>query len=320
MGFHESAKFPEDISYGSLGGPGYDVSIVVTDSGQEERVAKWASARRRYNVAYGVKTWTQMKTLLTFYVSRSGAAYGFRYKDFMDYSTDPDATPNASTPAHDDVQLGSGDASTTQFQLIKKYTSGGVTKTRNLKKIVADTTKVGLDGVNQTSGWSVNTASGIVTFSSAPGSGVIVSAGCEFDVPVRFSEELDALMLNLETFETGGIDRIPLIEIIDDDEIADECYYGGGASYESLTADLSLIPIMGRALRVKTTTPGLSLLLPSPTNYPAGGPYFYLYNTGTEAFTIKDHNGSSIGTLIASEVKEVFIYIISGTTKGWNAF
>ena len=61
------------------------------------------------------------------------------------------------------------------------------------------------------SGDTVNTVVQDVSFDVAPGSGVAVTAGFEFDVPVRF--DADFLEIDLETFKAGAIPSIPLIEV-----------------------------------------------------------------------------------------------------------
>jgi uncharacterized protein (TIGR02217 family) len=71
--------------------------------------------------------------------------------------------------------------------------------------------RIALDGVEQPSGWSVNTTTGIVTFGSAPGAGVAVTAGFEFDVPVRF--DTDTLDVTLDLERLGSITSIPLLEL-----------------------------------------------------------------------------------------------------------
>jgi len=71
--------------------------------------------------------------------------------------------------------------------------------------------RIALSGVEQPSGWSVDTTTGVVTFSAAPGAGVAVTAGFEFDVPVRF--DTDALDVTLDLERLGSITSIPLLEI-----------------------------------------------------------------------------------------------------------
>jgi len=76
---------------------------------------------------------------------------------------------------------------------------------------VAGSVRVALNGVEQMSGWSVDTTTGIVSFTLAPGNAVIVRAGFEFDVPVRFDS--DQLDVTLDIERLGSITSIPLLEI-----------------------------------------------------------------------------------------------------------
>ena len=55
------------------------------------------------------------------------------------------------------------------------------------------------------------TTTGVVTFTTAPANGVIVRAGFEFDVPVRFDS--DTLDVTLDFERLGSITSIPLLEI-----------------------------------------------------------------------------------------------------------
>ena len=54
-------------------------------------------------------------------------------------------------------------------------------------------------------------ATGTVSFATAPGNGVAVRAGFEFDVPVRFDS--DALDVTLDIERLGSITSIPLLEL-----------------------------------------------------------------------------------------------------------
>ena len=61
------------------------------------------------------------------------------------------------------------------------------------------------------SGWSVDTATGLVTFASPPVAGGTLTAGFEFDVPVRFDTDMIDVALKFERL--GSIQSIPLIEV-----------------------------------------------------------------------------------------------------------
>lgn len=194
----EEVRFPTDISYGASGGPEYSTDIVEIASGYEQRNANWQQARARYNVAHGVKTKAQLDALIAFFRARKGRANGFRFKDWSDFS----ATNSA---------IGTGDASTTTFQLVKKYISGSITESRNINKPVGGSITVYVDTVEQVSGVSVDTTTGVCTFDSAPSDAAIITADFEFDVPVRFNT--DRLSATLDQYGSHSWNDIPLIEI-----------------------------------------------------------------------------------------------------------
>ncbi len=198
MAFVE-VRFPADIAYGSAGGPEYSTDIVITQSGYEQRNSNWLSSRARYNVAHGVKTQTQLDNLIAFFRARKGRAIGFRFKDWTDYQAN-------------DQLLGLGDGATTQFQLIKNYESGGENDLRIIQKPVADTLRVYLNGILQEeSVYTLNSATGVLTFDVPPAGGVEIVADFEFDVPVRF--DTDRLTATLDSYGVHSWNDIPLIEV-----------------------------------------------------------------------------------------------------------
>lgn len=197
MSFVET-QFPVDISYGSSGGPAYSTDVVVTQSGYEQRNINWEHARARYNVAHGVKTQSQLDTLIAFFRARKGRAHGFRFKDWADYQAV-------------NQLLGEGDGAVTEFQLVKTYTSGAVSETRLIHKPVSGSVLVYIDSVLVTSGVSVDCNTGLITFTTAPADGAEIAADFEFDVPVRFAT--DTLDVRLENYGVFSWLEIPLVEV-----------------------------------------------------------------------------------------------------------
>jgi uncharacterized protein (TIGR02217 family) len=206
MAFHE-VRFPDNISRGSRGGPERRTQVVELASGDEERNASWANSRRRYDVAYGIRRADDLAAVVAFFEARSGRLHGFRYKDWADYKS---ALPSQAITATDQ-QIGTGTGSLQTFQLAKRYTSGAQTWVRTIAKPIAGTVRVALGMVEQLSGWTMDTTTGVITFITAPGNGVIVRAGFEFDVPVRFDS--DTLDVTLDFERLGSITSIPLLEI-----------------------------------------------------------------------------------------------------------
>lgn len=213
MAFHE-VRFPTAIAFHSTGGPGRKTEIVALGSGYEERNAVWANSRRAYNVGYGIKSLDDLHEVIAFFEARMGRLYGFRLKDFTDWkSCAPSQTPtNTDQSLRNTVTgLGTGDGSTKTFQLQKTYSDTAGSYTRSIAKPVNGTVLISKAGVAQTTGWTIDNTTGLVTFSSAPLNGAAIKGGFQFDTPVRF--DTDTLAINLEGFAAGDIPSIPLVEL-----------------------------------------------------------------------------------------------------------
>ena len=83
-----------------------------------------------------------------------------------------------------------------------------------IKKPVEGSVVMAVDGdMANPSHYAVNSATGVVTFlpGHIPAINAAITAGFEFDVPVRF--DTDRLELNLSQIEAGDIPSIPVVEI-----------------------------------------------------------------------------------------------------------
>lgn len=206
MAFHET-RFPTGVALGSRGGPMRRTIIAQSGSGYEHRNAQWADSKRSYNAGYGLKHIDDLHDVIEFFEERSGRLHGFRWKDKADWKS---CKPRERI-AFDDQGIGTGNGALTTFQLKKVYGSTINPYTRDVKKPVLGTVRVGVNGVEQTSGWTLDTTTGIVTFSVAPTNAHPVTAGFEFDVPVRF--DTDFLEVDYSNFDAGAIPDIPIVEI-----------------------------------------------------------------------------------------------------------
>lgn len=206
MAFHE-VQFPVNIGRGARGGPMRKTQIVTLGSGDEERNASWANSRRRYDVSYGLRRADDLAQVVAFFEARLGMLYGFRFKDWSDYKS---CLPS-ETPSSTDQFIGTGTGSRTEWQLRKRYTSSLWGVYRDVKKPVAGTVTVSVNGTPMASGWTVDTTTGVLTFAAAPADGATIRAGFEFDVPVRF--DTDSLDVTLDFERLGTITSIPLIEV-----------------------------------------------------------------------------------------------------------
>jgi uncharacterized protein (TIGR02217 family) len=203
----DNVRFPVAISRGLAGGPERRTDVVMTASGREERNARWANSRRKYNAGYGVKSLNDIHAVVSFFEERRGRLYAFRFKDH----TDSKSCKPSQTPSAVDQVIGTGDGVTTTFQLVKNY---GTTRpwARPVTAPVAGTILVSVNGV-ATMQFTADVTTGLIAFNvgNIPSSGAIIAAGFEFDVPVRF--DTDQIKINLAHFAAGDIPDIPLIEV-----------------------------------------------------------------------------------------------------------
>src|SRR4051812_40894575 len=147
MSFHE-ILFPLDIALKSAGGPERKTEIVALGSGHEERNARWAHSRRRYDAGYGVKTFDALSTVVAFFEERRGRLHGFRWRDRLDHSSA--ASGAAVTPL--DQAIGTGDAVTATFPLLKAYGSIYAPYARPIGKPVAGSVRVAVGAAEVTAG------------------------------------------------------------------------------------------------------------------------------------------------------------------------
>jgi len=208
MGFHE-VRFPANLSFGSIGGPERRTDIVTLVNGFEERNTPWAHSRRRYDAGVGLRSLDDVEALIAFFEARRGQLYGFRWKDWADHKSCP---ASRKVSALDQV-IGRGDGVQTVFALSKTYLSGAQNYTRPICKPVAGSVIMALAGDAKVESveFSVDATRGEVSFAIAPDVGVAITAGFEFDVPVRF--DTDRIQTSVASFQAGDVPNVPVLEV-----------------------------------------------------------------------------------------------------------
>ncbi len=196
-GFDNDHTFPEDISSGSNGGAEFCTEIVGLDNGREQRNQRWAQARWRYDVAYGVKTWAQLRTLVGFHLQQRGRARGYRFRDPLDHTVASGVGAPLQTLL---TGLGPG---VFKFQFTQYYGVGTNRYARSLTKPRTGTmwVRVGASVLTEGVDYTVDYETGIVTLAADPSVSLIYAAG-QFDVPVRF--DVDYLSINLADYLSGS--------------------------------------------------------------------------------------------------------------------
>ena len=201
-GFH-NVRFPDDISNGATGGPGFKTDIVEFASGKEQRNVKWSQSRMAWDVAHSIRTGEEMDRLVAFFRNRKGRAYGFRFKDWTDYECEM-------------ATFATGDGTTRVFQLQKWYNEedtheGGTTfEKRNITRPVQGTLTCRVGGI-ATVAFTCDFDTGLITFTDPPANGAAIQAAFEFDVPCRF--DTDQMKYTREAYDIYTWGQILVVEI-----------------------------------------------------------------------------------------------------------
>ena len=208
MSFHD-IRFPPRLSFGSVGGPERLTEITQITNGFEERSTPWRHSRRRYDAGVAMQSLDDLQQLIAFFEARQGQLYGFRWKDWSDYKS----CRSSETPAFDNVVIGTGDGENKVFQLSKTYQSGTYSYLRPIKKPVDGSVLIGQQGDSfaPNDGYTLDINTGVVTFDNAPDPDVLVTAGYEFDVPVRF--DTSAIRVSVSSFQAGEVPDVPVVEV-----------------------------------------------------------------------------------------------------------
>lgn len=199
MAFVESPRFPESVSEGAAGGPTFMTHIFDMNGGLEQRQCLWSRAKHRYDVSLGIRDKADMEDVREFFVAVKGRKNSFRYKDWNDFKLSSEL-------------IGTGNGTTTAYQITKTYVSGSYSFVRNIRKPVAATIQVYVNDVLKTitTDYTLDATTGIITFTSAPPNTHTVKVTGEFDVPVRF--DTDVMTASHVGFDAEDWSGISLVE------------------------------------------------------------------------------------------------------------
>jgi len=170
MSFIE-VRLLDNISGGFSGGPTWKTRRIGLRNGIERRNVDRSRPLNRFQGSWDRREEDVLDTLIEAFNATAGSAYGFRFKNWMDYRA-------INQP------LGAATGSDQSVQLVKTYPFGTMARTVAIRKPNDDVTILA-GGIEIAS--SVDTTTGIVTFTGNPGD-PITWAGT-FDIPVIFDSD-----------------------------------------------------------------------------------------------------------------------------------
>lgn len=198
--------------------PSFSTTLTEAESGDERAQQNWSQALHTFRLPKAIREHAVYEALKTHWYAMRGPASLFPFRDPLDFASVDLNCPNvAPTLTRFDQEIGTGDGSETQFQLVKRYEVGSEIYTRRIQLPVESTVIVGIDGTTPdlaTGGpytVSVQREGGLVTISPAPDPGHIITAGFLFDVAVRYEQD-NTLEGILESMHVSGNADLRLIE------------------------------------------------------------------------------------------------------------
>lgn len=191
-------RFPESIAFNSSSILEFNTTIIKAKNGYEQRNINWNSNKMKFNIINGIKTKAELDELITFFRNVKGAGYGFRFKDFTDYQAE-------------NQYIGVGNGETKEFQLIKAYrVSDNIIYYRKITKPIISTVRIFINDI-ESKDFNIDLTTGLITLNTTPEIDSTIKANFEFDVPVRF--ENDIMEITMNSINSGNVKEIILTEI-----------------------------------------------------------------------------------------------------------
>lgn len=203
--FIESPRFPDEIAFSASVGPRFRTDVAEGATGFQQRNAVQPAPLYQWDIASALREMDNVTALTyglravrDYFNAAKGRAYGFRIKNFFDYSDEGAGI------------LGTGNGVLTAFQMLRRYTVGGLSTDKPIQKPIAATIAVYINAVLQSSGYTLNSTTGVVTFSSPPAGGTALTWTGQYDLPGHFdSDEFRARP------ESGGLYQIERLRVLE---------------------------------------------------------------------------------------------------------
>ena len=202
MAHYDDAILSLKVKYGATSTPRTSSQITHTSTGYRKVNQRWSQKLRRLKLQYQLDK-DEFYDVLQFWEALEGPTHSGLARDwncwnstagFMQDGNESLINMLDQPMKNTATGLFVGDGVTTTFQLGIRSVSGSASHFRNVLKPQSGTLVVALAGVLQhTTGspidYSVDSATGIVTFTGPPAAGLAPTAGFAFYLPVAFTDD-----------------------------------------------------------------------------------------------------------------------------------
>jgi len=318
------------------GGPGFRTIVQTTADGGDNLIRKWSRPMRHWSITTGLhesaanltSTPSLVESILAFYRAQRGGLYGFRMEDPSDWST---SYLHRQYPSFTDYRdrhvIGSGDGTTTTFQLVKRYRAGDVERIRPITRPVVVLVWVGgvIKGVG--TDLTVSYDGGEIEFASAPAKGQVIEWAGTFHVPARFSGTSDnAFPQDLTYTELSAYGSIGLSELKEGLPFSSHKQTGGFGEIAipagATSWGLSLND--GHVQRITPSLVGTTIIrTPMPAQVIDGGPVLIVVNGAAAAsgklMTIRTPHQSSSQTVVTTLAEGAYAVLYYHEDGTWLA-
>lgn len=308
--FHDAAIFPHDnVDEGSSSGVGW-MGPPPADKGDGvliRHVADSPSGRRRFRLLFDRQDAEVVSSTVNFVKARDGSTFGFRLKDWRDFSSHSDGVTITANPA-DRITIATGNALTTEFRLWKQYldVQSGRVAARTITRPREGTVRVWLDGVEKTEGthYEIEYRSGIIIFDTPPDSMVLINVVFQFDVPVRLLKAVDDWMEAIQNgYDDAATQPLAAIEILDHSLEPHPFDFGGFFSKTYGANEHIMIRLSNGAYQeLATLNASHQVVLPFIPATKPGGPLVRIKNVGAITMNFYAFAGAQVSVTAAASI------------------
>lgn len=217
-------QYPPDsiMKFGFVSSPRFSTAITAVASGAERRNRNWAHPLHTFAAPEAVECHEHLVALHNMWMVTAGPLHTFPFRDPIDFASRDLEAPNiVPSVGSTDQLLGIGDGIRTVFQLVRRYSFGLQTYDRVIHHPVVDSVVVAIDalppedvpgGFGGPYTWTVDRATGLITFDHPPLEGQVITAGFLFDVEVRFEGD-DSFDAIVRSFRVSGHADLVFVEV-----------------------------------------------------------------------------------------------------------